>query len=148
MLRASALGLIFSMRLADRKDIQSVKSAWSILHSKLKGHIWPPLDRNNNKWYKMNRNSKKSKQHSSNTVTLKKKYSISFPGNLLSDFICLSYVSFHPTSQEMEMLGWCLTGSWVEIACLPLVGYPCIDVTAKTSHVVDNCTTYPCTLSL
>ena len=38
MLRASGLGQISSRRLDSRKVIQSVKSAWSILHSELKAH--------------------------------------------------------------------------------------------------------------
>ena len=31
------------MRLDGRKDIQSVKSNWSVLHSDLKAHVVPPL---------------------------------------------------------------------------------------------------------
>lgn len=44
MLRASLLGLIFSMKLDGRKDIQSlksVKSAWSISYSERKAHVLP-----------------------------------------------------------------------------------------------------------
>ena len=33
------------MRLDDRKDIKSVKSVWSILHSELKALVLPPLER-------------------------------------------------------------------------------------------------------
>ena len=40
----SGLGLISSMRLDDRKDIQSVKSTWLGLHSELKGHVLPPQE--------------------------------------------------------------------------------------------------------
>ena len=46
LLRASGLGLKSSMRLDGRKDIQSVKSVWSILHSELKAHIVPLLEGN------------------------------------------------------------------------------------------------------
>ena len=35
VLRTLGLGLIFSKRLYDRKEIQSVKSSWSILNSEL-----------------------------------------------------------------------------------------------------------------
>ena len=42
-LRASVLGLITSMRLDGRKDIQSLKSAWSILYAELKAHVLPSL---------------------------------------------------------------------------------------------------------
>ena len=34
------------MWLAGRKDIQSVKVTWSILHSKLKNWALPPLEEN------------------------------------------------------------------------------------------------------
>ena len=47
VLRASRLGLISSMRLDYKKGIRSVKSTWSILHSELKAHSAPPLERNN-----------------------------------------------------------------------------------------------------
>ena len=40
---ASELELISTIRLDDRKDIQFVKSAWSILHSELKARALPPL---------------------------------------------------------------------------------------------------------
>ena len=40
-LRVSELGLISSMRLDGRKDIQSVKSAWSVLHAELKARVLP-----------------------------------------------------------------------------------------------------------
>ena len=43
VLRASTLGLISSMRLDSKKDIQSVKSAWSVLRSQLKPQILLPL---------------------------------------------------------------------------------------------------------
>ena len=48
-LTASGLGLNFSMRLHDRNDIPSLKSAWSLLHSELKAHVQTSLDleRNN-----------------------------------------------------------------------------------------------------
>ena len=36
---ASVLGLIYSMRLDGRKDIQSVKSALSVLHAEFKAHV-------------------------------------------------------------------------------------------------------------
>ena len=49
MLRASGFEIISSKRLDDRKDMQSVKSAWTVLHSELKAHILTPLDRNNNR---------------------------------------------------------------------------------------------------
>ena len=39
ILRYLCLGLIFSMRLDSRKEIQSVRSACSVLHSKGKAHI-------------------------------------------------------------------------------------------------------------
>ena len=32
----------FSLRLDSRKDIQSVKSAWSVLHTEVKVHVLPP----------------------------------------------------------------------------------------------------------
>ena len=48
VLRASEFENISSTRLDDRKDIKSVKSAWTVLHSELKAHILIPLDRNNN----------------------------------------------------------------------------------------------------
>ena len=35
------------MKLDDRKDIQSVKLAWSIWHSVLKARPLPPLEGNN-----------------------------------------------------------------------------------------------------
>ena len=51
LLRASA-GLISLMKLDVRKDIQSVKSAWSVLHAELKASVLPPLWGNNNKTLK------------------------------------------------------------------------------------------------
>ena len=45
--RASGIGLISSMRLDGRKDIQSGKSAWSVLHSELKTRVLPLLEGNN-----------------------------------------------------------------------------------------------------
>ena len=47
VLKASKLELISSKRLDDRKDIQSVESAWLILRSELKACAIPPLERNN-----------------------------------------------------------------------------------------------------
>ena len=44
MLWASGSGLIFSMRLHDRKCIQSVKSVRSVLHSELKIRALTPLN--------------------------------------------------------------------------------------------------------
>ena len=38
--------MISSKRLGGRKGIQSVKAAWSALHSQLKSCILPPLERN------------------------------------------------------------------------------------------------------
>ena len=46
-LRASGLELISSMRLDGRKGIQSVRSAWSILHSELIAGDLPPLKQSN-----------------------------------------------------------------------------------------------------
>ena len=46
-LRASVLGLILSMRLGGKKDIQSEKLAWPVLHAELKAHTLPPLWRSN-----------------------------------------------------------------------------------------------------
>lgn len=46
-LRASRLELIPSVRLDRRKQIQSVKSDWSILQSEVKAHILSPKDGNN-----------------------------------------------------------------------------------------------------
>ena len=43
-LRASGLRLISSMRLDDKKNIQSVKSVWSVLHSELKVCVLPPSE--------------------------------------------------------------------------------------------------------
>ena len=40
----SGLRLISSMRLDDGKDIQSAKSAWLVLHSKLKSPVLPPQE--------------------------------------------------------------------------------------------------------
>ena len=47
VLRASELGLIFSMRLNGQKDIQSVKSAWPVLHAGVKARVLPLLLENN-----------------------------------------------------------------------------------------------------
>ena len=47
VVNASELELISTIRLDDRKDIQFVKSAWSILHSELKARALPPLEGNN-----------------------------------------------------------------------------------------------------
>ena len=41
VLRSAKLGPISCMRLDCRKDIQSVKWAWLVLHSELKAHILP-----------------------------------------------------------------------------------------------------------
>ena len=38
-IRASGLGVSFSMRLIRRKGIHSVKSAWSLLHLVLQDHV-------------------------------------------------------------------------------------------------------------
>ena len=48
-----------------KKDIQSVKSAWSILHSELKAHVLPPLEENNK-----GRKRKKHTHTHTNTLTL------------------------------------------------------------------------------
>ena len=53
MLRASVLGLISSLRLNGRKDMQSIRSAWSVLYAELKARILLPLSENN-KERKMN----------------------------------------------------------------------------------------------
>ena len=42
-LKTSALGLISFVRLDGREDIQSLKSAWSVLHSELKARVLSPL---------------------------------------------------------------------------------------------------------
>lgn len=56
-LTTSALGLIFSMSLANRKGIQpmklDLKSTWSVLDSKFKACALHPLQGNNN-GHKMN----------------------------------------------------------------------------------------------
>ena len=39
----TVLGLISSMRLDGKKDIQFVKLAWSVLHAKLKSYVLPPI---------------------------------------------------------------------------------------------------------
>ena len=44
--RDSGLGLISSMKLDGRKDIQSVKSAQSILHFKLNARALSPVQEN------------------------------------------------------------------------------------------------------
>ena len=41
LMRDSVLELISSMRLDSRKEIQSVKSAWSVLHAELKARVHP-----------------------------------------------------------------------------------------------------------
>ena len=46
-LRASRLELISLIRLDVWKDVKSVKSAWSILHSEFKACALPPLEGNN-----------------------------------------------------------------------------------------------------
>ena len=47
LVTAFGLGLISSMRLDERKDVQSVKSPGSILHSELKACVLLPLEGNN-----------------------------------------------------------------------------------------------------
>ena len=42
VLRAFVLGLSSSMSLGGRKDIHSVKSAWSVLHAEFKVRVLPP----------------------------------------------------------------------------------------------------------
>ena len=51
-LRASVLGLTFSMRLDVGRGIQSVKSAQSVLNVEFEAHVVPPL-LGNNKAHKM-----------------------------------------------------------------------------------------------
>ena len=46
-MRASVLELISSIRLDGKKDIQSVKSAWSVLSEEFKARILLPLQENN-----------------------------------------------------------------------------------------------------
>ena len=53
VLGASVLGMISSMRLDGKKDIRSVKSAWSVLHAELKSRVLLPL-LGNNKGRKIN----------------------------------------------------------------------------------------------
>ena len=53
MLMKGYLGVISSMRLHSEMDIQSVKLAWSILHSEFKAHVLPPPE-GNDKGCKMN----------------------------------------------------------------------------------------------
>ena len=51
MLMKGQLRLISSMRVEDRKDIQSVKSAWSVLHTGFKAHILFLLEGNNKEYF-------------------------------------------------------------------------------------------------
>ena len=51
MLMKGQLGLISSMRVDDRKDIQSVKSAWSVLHTGFKAHILFLVEGNNKEYF-------------------------------------------------------------------------------------------------
>ena len=46
VLKAFGLGLLSLLRLDGRRNIPSVKSSWSILHSELKVHILPPTEVN------------------------------------------------------------------------------------------------------
>ena len=54
VLSASALGLFSSVRLDDRKDIQTVESAWSILHVEFNKTCILPFLEKNNKGHKTN----------------------------------------------------------------------------------------------
>ena len=51
MLMKGQLRLISSMRVEDRKDIQSVKSAWSVLHTGFKAHILFLVEGNNKEYF-------------------------------------------------------------------------------------------------
>ena len=53
MFRASGLSPISPVSLDGSKDIQYVKSKWSVLHSQLEARILPPLEGNNNKGREM-----------------------------------------------------------------------------------------------
>lgn len=46
-MRTSGLGHISTMRLDGKKSVYSVRSTWSILHSKVKTHVLIPLEGNN-----------------------------------------------------------------------------------------------------
>ena len=52
-LKASVLELISSVKVDGRKNIQFIKSAWSILYLELKSHVLPPI-KDNNKGHKTN----------------------------------------------------------------------------------------------
>ena len=54
--KASELRLTFFMRLDGRKNVQSVKSAWSSFHIALKDHVLPTI-LGNNKEHKINTHS-------------------------------------------------------------------------------------------
>ena len=58
MFGGSGLGMISSMELDERKDIQSIKSAFSTLHSKLQKLTSYCFLEGNNKEHKMNTNTK------------------------------------------------------------------------------------------
>ena len=51
MLMKGQLRLISSMRVEDRKDIQSAKSAWSVLHTGFKPHILFLVEGNNKEYF-------------------------------------------------------------------------------------------------
>ena len=52
-LKASVLELISSVKVDGRKNIQFIKSVWSILYLELKFHVLPPI-KDNNKGHKTN----------------------------------------------------------------------------------------------
>ena len=56
LLRDSVLVLISFIRVVGKKDIQSIKSSWSVLHAELKACVYP-LCRDINKGHKINTNT-------------------------------------------------------------------------------------------
>ena len=70
-LRTSVLRLISSIMLYGRKDIQYVKSAWSVLHAELKARVPPLLKGNTKSLLKVNNKNTRTRCAMCSKLTIK-----------------------------------------------------------------------------